>query len=212
MKGRHPCFIVAKKKPLKSNDSSNHVIWPEYIIAVSKTISCYFSCTGSETSDQQPSTLHTSLSRPLYSPVIPLPSPLSAPPHPHSPSVTSPVPSLIPSPVPSPVSTLEFPVPSPVPSSDHSEDDNPLTSDESDDYYEIPIERPPSRPMVNFADDTENEDDYEIGWEWYKVDPGPIIASYNGFRQCLLDPTTNKPEHFFNALFQSSVHYNGQGD
>ena len=73
------------------------------------------------------------------------------------------------SPVPSPVSTLESPVPSPVSSSDHSEDDNPLTSDASDDDYGIPIERPPSRPMVNFAGDTENEDDYEMdesGTKW----------------------------------------------
>ena len=60
--------------------------------------------------------------------------------------------------------------------------------------------------MVNFAGDTENEDDYEIGWEWHEVDPGPIIAPYNGFHQCLLDPTTNKLEHFFNALFQSRMY------
>ena len=57
--------------------------------------------------------------------------------------------------------------------------------------------------MVNFANDTENEEDYEIGWEWHEVDLGPIFVPYNGFQQCLLDPTTNKPEHFFNALFQA---------
>ena len=42
---------------------------------------------------------------------------------------------------------------------------------------------------LNFPNDTENEDDYAIGWEWHEVDPGPLTALYNGFQQCLLDPT-----------------------
>ena len=92
-------------------------------------------------------------------------------------------------PLPSPIST---PVPSPVPTSDYSSDNNndfDLSSDEIDDEFGIPLEQPPSRPMVNFPNDTENEDDYAIGWEWHEVDPGPLIAPYNGFRQCFLDPT-----------------------
>ena len=60
--------------------------------------------------------------------------------------------------------------------------------------------------MVNYANDTENEDDYEIGWEWCEVDPGPMIAPYTGFRQCLLDPTKNRPEDFFNALFDEQMY------
>ena len=60
--------------------------------------------------------------------------------------------------------------------------------------------------MVNYPNDTEVEEDYEIGWEWFKVDPGPYIAPYTGFRQCLLDPTKNRPEDFFNALFDSSMY------
>ena len=76
----------------------------------------------------------------------------------------------------------------------------------SDDDFGIPIERPRSRPMVNFPNDTESRDDYEIEWEWYKVDPGPLIAPYNGFQQCLLDPTRNKSEDFFSALFQDIMY------
>ena len=60
--------------------------------------------------------------------------------------------------------------------------------------------------MVNFLNDTENEDNYAIGWEWHEVDPGPLIAPYNGFRQCLLDPTQNNPESFFNALFENRMY------
>ena len=60
--------------------------------------------------------------------------------------------------------------------------------------------------MVNYPGDVENEDDYEIGWEWQEVDPGPLVRPYNGFRQCLLDPTTNKPEDFFNALFDTRMY------
>ena len=68
------------------------------------------------------------------------------------------------------------------------------------------MERQPSKPMVNYAGDVENEDDYEIGWEWHEVNPGPFIAAYNGFRQCLLDPTTTKPEDFFNVLFDTRMY------
>ena len=60
--------------------------------------------------------------------------------------------------------------------------------------------------MVNFPNDTENEDDYAIGWEWHKVDPVPLIAPHNGFQQCLLDPTRNNPEDFFNALFENRMY------
>ena len=76
-----------------------------------------------------------------------------------------------------------------------------ILSDESDDNFGIPIEQPPSRPMVNFAHDTELEEDYEIGWQWHEQDLGPLVTPYTGFRQCLLDPTKQKPEDFFNALF-----------
>ena len=42
--------------------------------------------------------------------------------------------------------------------------------------------------MVNYQNDREFEEDYEIGWEWLKRDTGPLIAPYTGFQQCLLDP------------------------
>ena len=60
--------------------------------------------------------------------------------------------------------------------------------------------------MVNYANDTELEEDYEIGWNWLEVDTGPVIQPYTGFRQCLLDPMRNEPEHFFEALFDSHMY------
>ena len=81
-----------------------------------------------------------------------------------------------------------------------------ILSDESDDDFGIPVERPPSRPMVNFAHDTELEEDYEIGWQWHEQDLGPLVTPYTGFWQCLLDPTKQKPEDFFNALFSLQMY------
>ena len=78
--------------------------------------------------------------------------------------------------------------------------------EDGNDYFGIPLQRPASRPMINFPGDVEVEDDYEIGWEWLERDTGPMIAPYSGFRQCLLDPTQNKPEDFFNALFESNMY------
>ena len=60
--------------------------------------------------------------------------------------------------------------------------------------------------MVNFRDDMEHEEDYEIGWEWIEEDTRPYIALYTGFRQRLLDPTKNNPEDFFKALFTSHMY------
>ena len=59
--------------------------------------------------------------------------------------------------------------------------------------------------MVNFREDMEHEEDYEIGWEWIEEDTGPYIAPYTGFQQCLLDLTKNNPEDFFEALFTSHM-------
>ena len=60
--------------------------------------------------------------------------------------------------------------------------------------------------MVNFPGDTENEEDYKIGWQWIEQDTGPYIAPYTGFRQCLLHLTKNNPEDFFEALFTSHMY------
>ena len=60
--------------------------------------------------------------------------------------------------------------------------------------------------MVNIPTDVENELDYEIGWEWIEKDTGPLIAPYTGFRQCLLDPVKNKPQDFFNEMFDTSMY------
>ena len=53
--------------------------------------------------------------------------------------------------------------------------------DDTDDDYGIIFEWPPSRPMVNYQNDRELEEDYEISWEWLKHDTGPLIAPYIGF-------------------------------
>ena len=60
--------------------------------------------------------------------------------------------------------------------------------------------------MVNFREDMEHEEDYEISWECIEEDTGPYIAPYTGFRQCLLDPTKDNPEDFFEALFTSHMY------
>ena len=60
--------------------------------------------------------------------------------------------------------------------------------------------------MVNFEGDMENEEDYEISWQWLEQDTGPYIAPYAGFRQCLLDPIKNNPEDFFEALCTSHMY------
>ena len=100
-------------------------------------------------------------------------------------------------------------------SSEESSDDDeefPLDNsfdydiEDGNDYFGIPLQQPASRPMINFPGDVEVEDDYEIGWEWLERDTGPMIAPYSGFRQFLLDPTQNKPEDFFNALFESNMY------
>ena len=64
-----------------------------------------------------------------------------------------------------------------------------ISSNESDDDFGIPIEWPPSRPMVNFAHDTELEEDYEIGWHGHEQDPDIIyVTRSNSFllKQCFL--------------------------
>ena len=142
------------------------------------------------------------------------PSPQSpqnrTPPNSPSPSQT-PIPSHLPSPQlppnytpPNLPSPLQSPIPSHSPSPQPSSPD--ISSNESDDDYGIPLQWPPSRLMVNYAGDTEIEEDYEIGWEWLEQDTGPHIAPYTGFRQCLLDPTKNNPEDFFEALFSSHMY------
>ena len=60
--------------------------------------------------------------------------------------------------------------------------------------------------MVNIPSDVENELDYEIGWEWIEEDIGPLIGPYTGFGQCLLDPVKNKPQDFFNEMFNTRMY------
>ena len=57
--------------------------------------------------------------------------------------------------------------------------------------------------MVNYPGDVELEEDYELGWEWLETDPGPLIAPYSNFQQCLLDPTKTKPEDYFSVFFEN---------
>ena len=96
------------------------------------------------------------------------------------------------------------PPPSPPQSSDE-ETDIDVDALDNDDDFGIPLQRPPSRPMINCHYDVDHELDYELGWEWIESDPGPMIAPYNGFRQCLIDPAKNKPEDFFRAIFDDRM-------
>ena len=144
---------------------------------------------------QTPSSTHIPCSSPL-----PQPSPQQSK-NPHSLSnVTTPLHT------PPPPSPSISPQQSQTPESLSDLSSPEISSDESDDDFGIPIERPPSRLMVNFAHDTELEEDYEIGWQWHEQDPGPLVAPYTRFQQCLLDPTKQKPEDFFNALFSSQMY------
>ena len=96
---------------------------------------------------------------------------------------------------------------SPVNSESENEDSDLDLLDplDTEDDFGIPLEPPPSRPMVNYSGDVEVEEDYEIGWEWLEQDTGPIIGPFSGFRQCLVDPEKNKPEDFFNAVFDDRM-------
>ena len=85
---------------------------------------------------------------------------------------------------------------------DVSDDFFDPNNDDTDDDYGVLLEWLPSRPMVNYRNDRELEEDYKIGWEWLK----PLIAPYTGFRQYLLDPLKTKPEDFFNALFDDNMY------
>ena len=96
-------------------------------------------------------------------------------------------------------------------SNDLSEDDNTIDRDnleDPDDDLGIPLQRLVSRPMVNFARDLEDFDDFAMGWgwEWHDEDPGASIRAFDGVRQCLLDPTKTKPEDFFMALFERPMY------
>ena len=75
-----------------------------------------------------------------------------------------------------------------------------------DDDYSIPFERPPSRPMVNYRNDRELEEDYKIGWECREHEYRASNCTLHGFWQCLLDPLKTKPEDFFNALFDNNMY------
>ena len=97
-------------------------------------------------------------------------------------------------------------------SSDNDDEEFPLDNsldydiEDGNDYFGIPLQRPASRPMINFPGDLEHEEDFEFGWEWLEHHTGPMIAPYFGFWQCLLDPTKNKPKDFFDALFDSTMY------
>ena len=90
--------------------------------------------------------------------------------------------------------------------SDISDDLFDLLYNDTNDNYGIPFEQLPSRPMVNYPNDRELEEDYEIGWERLEQYPGPLIAPYTGFWQYLLDPLKTKPEDFINALFDDTMY------
>ena len=133
--------------------------------------------------------LSTSVQQKLSSSVGSSPRPSSSPNAPGSTPVSSPPPT----PVSSPRAHSSFTTPvsspqqysssgsSPTNSESHPSPRDYLYSDDSDNYEEdqefldnkdndddfgIPLQPPPSFPMVNYSRDVEHELDYEMGYEW----------------------------------------------
>ena len=95
----------------------------------------------------------------------------------------------------------DTPAGSPLALSDHENESDEF---ESDNEYQWGTQLP-SKPMVNYQNDVENELDYEVGWEWMESDVGPSVSPHTGFRRCLLNPEKNKPEDYFMELFHHQM-------
>ena len=130
-------------------------------------------------------------------PPTPVPSSSGSSPVPSSPIPSSlPNASLASSPPPSPRDYLDS-----GDSDNYDEDEDFIDNEDNDDDFGIPLQPPPSFPMVNYSRDVEHELDYEMGYEWQEKDTGPLLQPFSSFRTCLIDPAQQKPEDFFTKLF-----------
>ena len=103
------------------------------------------------------------------------------------------------------------------PSDIPSDNDNTLSSQEStyneSETYEIIDEllnedNEPARPVipiVNYAGDIENADDYADGWEWQLEDKGSSCGPFLLDSKLNKQSNANQPKTFFEALFDISM-------
>ena len=95
--------------------------------------------------------------------------------------------------------------------------DNTLSSQESTcdetETYEIIDEflnednepATPAIPIVNYAGDVENADDYANGWEWQLEDKGSRCGPFLLDSKLNIQSNSSQPETFFEALFDASM-------
>ena len=76
--------------------------------------------------------------------------------------------------------------------SDSDSDHLPFSDDDIDDDFGIPLNRPPSQPMVNYPGDVELEEDYELGWEWLETDQSPTYCTILQFSTMPFRPKKNQ--------------------
>ena len=60
-------------------------------------------------------------------------------------------------------------------------------------------------PIVNYAGNVENADDYVNGWEWQLEDKGSSCGPFLLDSKLNIQSNASQPESFFEALFDTSV-------
>ena len=63
----------------------------------------------------------------------------------------------------------------------------------------------PAIPIVNYAGDVENADDYANSWEWQLEDKGSSCGPFLLDSKLNIQLNANQPETFFEALFDASM-------
>ena len=100
-------------------------------------------------------------------------------------------------------SDIDVDLPPPeTPSSDEddlgAESNNGSSDDDDDDTCE-------ERPITNYNGDTEHPDDFEMGWEWTEVDPGPSTSPFLGNPALLLHPSDQTPMEYFKLFLPEFI-------
>ena len=95
-----------------------------------------------------------------------------------------------------------------------SDNDNTLSSQEStcdetetDEIIDelLNEDNEPAIPIVNYAGDIENADDYADGWEWQLEDKGSSCGPFLLDSKLNIQLNANQPKTFFEALFDISM-------